>query len=428
MAKKSRSESQEAVKPTEKSLFAAKSGIDASLDALFSKSAGPVKNEPRKQDAPVKKKAVVVVEEEENEQDEAEDEDDVMEDDEELSELDDEEMDALDDDDEAAGDRDDEEDQKDALLDGEAVAVVDGEVALDQPNDTIPDHEEGTRKRKRKRDNEDLEDVYLTKLAREQDKEQAERDAERGIKRTKSGKEKSAGDVKDDSFVPPVHESLAGASSEPTSLEQAARTVFLGNVSNTAITSKTARKALLAHLSSFLPSLPPATPSHKLESLRFRSTAFSSSVPKKAAFARKDIMDSTTKSTNAYAVYSTKTATREAAKQLNGTIVLDRHIRVDEVAHPQQVDHRRCVFVGNLGFVDDESAMAAAMAEADGEKRRVKKTPPGDAEEGLWREFGKAGKVESVRVVRDAKTRVGKGFAYVQFEVCYIRSAGNSEC
>jgi nucleolar protein 12 len=41
-------------------------------------------------------------------------------------------------------------------------------------------------------------------------------------------------------------------------------------------------------------------------------------------------------------------------------------------------------------------------------------------EEGLWRTFGQQGKVENVRVVRDPKTRVGKGFAYVQF---YVSSA-----
>jgi nucleolar protein 12 len=123
-------------------------------------------------------------------------------------------------------------------------------------------------------------------------------------------------------------------------------------------------------------------------------------------------MDSTTKSTNAYAVYSTKMAAREAVKRLNGTVVLGRHLRVDSVAHPAKVDHRRCVFVGNLGFVDDESK----SPNADEDQPKKKNKPPSDVEEGLWVQFSKAGKVESVRVPRDAKTRVGKGFAYVQFE------------
>lgn len=427
MGKKSKSVANgDGAPASSQALFGVKSGFDTSLSALFSSSAGPVRRE-TVYSAPIARKAV---QEQENDEDEVEN-------DQELSELEDEEFDDEDDEqDEAEDDEDDEysdsesesedledADEKDELLDGEAVATVDGEVAEAQPDDTIPDIEESTRKRKRKRDNDDLEDVYMQKLAREEAKEQAARDAERGIKRQKADREaktmtapSTSKDEDGEDYVPPQHESLAPSSAE-ASVEQASRTVFLGNVSNTAITSKTAKKTLLTHLASFIPSLPAHDPPHKVESLRFRSVAFSSSVPKKAAFAKKDLMDATTKSTNAYAVYSTITAAKEAAKRLNGTVVLDRHLRVDEVAHPQQVDHRRCVFVGNLGFVDDESTMQAAVAEAEGQKRKVKKGPPGDAEEGLWREFGKAGKVESVRVVRDAKTRVGKGFAYVQFEV-----------
>jgi nucleolar protein 12 len=168
-------------------------------------------------------------------------------------------------------------------------------------------------------------------------------------------------------------------------------------------------------MASFLPSLPAppeGKPPHKVESLRFRSTAYATALPKKAAFAKKDLMAATTKSTNAYVVYSTAYAAREAAKRLNGTVVLDRHLRVDEVAHPAKTDHRRCVFVGNLGFVDDES-----LLDQGGENERKRSKIPSDIEEGLWRQFSKAGVVESVRVVRDEKTRVGKGFAYVQFEV-----------
>ena len=114
-------------------------------------------------------------------------------------------------------------------------------------------------------------------------------------------------------------------------------------------------------------------------------------------------------------MYSIRAAARESARRLNGTVVLDRHLRVDEVSHPAKIDHRRCVFVGNLGFVDDESQIKAVEDAESGRKSR--KTPAGDVEEGLWRQFMLAGKVESVRVVRDAKTRVGKGFAYVQFAV-----------
>ena len=214
----------------------------------------------------------------------------------------------------------------------------------------------------------------------------------------------------------PQHETL-GKTRDETELERASRTVFLGNVSNEAIKSRSAKKVLVDHLSSILATLPLADVSHKIVSFRFRSTAFSdTSRPRKAAFAKGELMDATTKSTNAYVVYSTKAAAREAARKLNATMLLGRHLRVDEVAHPAKIDHRRCVFVGNLGFVDDESAINAANAEAR-DKRRSKVKPPADIEEGLWRQFSQAGPVESVRVVRDKVTRVGKGFAYVQFKV-----------
>lgn len=217
----------------------------------------------------------------------------------------------------------------------------------------------------------------------------------------------------------PQHESLRPSKAE-SDLDKASRTVFLANVSTIAIKSKSEKRTLLEHLASFLPSLPKQDILHSVESLRFRSTAFTdSAVPKKAAFAKGDLMDSTTKSTNAYAVYTTQLAAREATKRLNGTMVLDRHLRVDSVAHPAKQDHRRCVFVGNLGFVDDPNSMNATEDDANN-KRPRKAKEAADIEEGLWRQFSKVGTVESVRVVRDKTTRVGKGFAYVQFEVCNL--------
>ncbi|KAL9033902.1 MAG: hypothetical protein Q9214_007291, partial [Letrouitia sp. 1 TL-2023] len=199
-------------------------------------------------------------------------------------------------------------------------------------------------------------------------------------------------------------------------LEKASRTVFLGNVSTLCIRSRSAKKTLMNHLTSFAPSLPPHNISHRIESFRFRSTAFSSNlIPKRIAYAKQCLMESTTKSTNAYVVYKTKLAAQEAVKKLNGTSILDRHLRVDSVTHPAQTKHRRCVFVGNLGFTDDENTIDNTIAKDTG-KIDQKTKQPADLEEGLWRHFGKAGKIESVRVVRDKHTRVGKGIAYVQFQ------------
>ena len=293
------------------------------------------------------------------------------------------------------------------------------------------------RKRKRKDVEDDLEGKYMEKLAKQEVKEEyharavrlnsreqkhlgsAQEDDASSDAEDKSASE-SIGVATEDEKKPtrdlPQHESLI-TSKDELDLEKSARTVFLANVSTLAIKSKTARKTLMDHLASFSSVLPTQDIKHGVESLRFRSTAFTSTgIPRKAAFAKKELMDTTTKSTNAYAVYTTQLAAREATKRLNGTMVLDRHLRVDSVAHPAKIDHRRCVFVGNLGFVDDASNINVAEDE-ENNKRPRKAKEPADVEEGLWRQFGKAGTIESVRVVRDKTTRVGKGFAYVQFEV-----------
>ena len=292
--------------------------------------------------------------------------------------------------------------------------------------------EEPPRKRKRKRDNEDVEERYLQRLAEEQRREEARRS--RDVKMYADAEDHSSvpqdsndegnpdRDIHDvessppgEGFDIPQHETVASGT-ENSELEKANRTVFLSNVSTSAIVSKAARRILDHHLVSFVSDLPKSDPPHKVESLRFRSTAFATAaIPKRAAFAKKELMEATTKSSNAYVVYTTTTAAREATKRLNGTVVLNRHLRVDSVAHPAPVDHRRCVFVGNLGFVDDESLIHAAE-QGEGERPRKAK-PPADVEEGLWRQFETAGTGESVRVVRDPKTRVGKGIAYVQFKV-----------
>ena len=281
----------------------------------------------------------------------------------------------------------------------------------------------GTKEKNKKRKRggeEEIEDTYMRKLAREEEKEEEQRQKKRKTKKIAQQADEESEDqsaasseseAEEEELIVPQHESLAQQDGKDESeIEKAARTVFLGNVSTECINSKSAEKALKKHLESFIADLADNKPPHKIESIRFRSTAFATALPKRAAFAKKEIMDSTTKSTNAYAVYTTKVAAREAVKRLNGSVLLNRHLHVDSVAHPAKVDHRRCVFVGNLPFVDDESQTPTA----EGEKPKKNK-PVSDAEEGLWVHFAKAGKIESVRVVRDAQTRVGKGFAYVQF-------------
>lgn len=305
------------------------------------------------------------------------------------------------------------------------------ESMTDEPTEEAP-----SRKRKRGKADDNVEDTYMQRIAEEELKDISKRRAEQAKKRKLENEEDvvslseneegiQSSDEADDSAPPPVHESLTGAG-EAAELDKSNRTVFLGNVSNSAIKSKSAKKTLLMHLASFMSTLPTSDVPHQVESIRFRSTAYATKLgtPRRAAFAHKDVLDATTASTNAYAVYSTTLAAQKAPGALNGTVVLDRHLRVDSVAHPSAIDHKRCVFVGNLDFVDQETTAEDEDEEAT--KKKTKPTVPADIEEGLWRTFnahtGKAdkknsanGNVESVRVVRDQATRVGKGFAYVQF-------------
>ncbi|KAI1865445.1 uncharacterized protein JN550_008202 [Neoarthrinium moseri] len=387
-------------------LAASKAVIDKTLGDLFASSSGPVKAPSASRYSellPPKERKPV-----ERGQAEPASEDEADEDDEELSELDEE----LDDEDD-----EDDEDEEDGASDDDVEASSDDA----EPAEQVPEPKKKDRKRKRKDEFEDLESKYLSKLADDEEEEddvpsEKRRKGEAG--EAINGEPKAAsGDDQDDDDAPIVHESLLKKSDEhpDVELEKANRTLFLGNVSVEAINNAKAKKELMAHLASPLAGLDAASGPHKVESLRFRSTPFAGGgMPKRAAYITKSLMTATAKSTNAYAVYSTPLAARAALKALNGTQILDRHLRADSVAHPTPTAHRRCVFVGNLGFVDDETVFDT---NADGETTAKKRTKvPADLEEGLWRVFGREGrKVESVRVPRDPKTRVGKGFAYVQF-------------
>ncbi|XPS93473.1 Nucleolar protein 12 [Ascochyta lentis] len=379
-------------------ITATKTAFDPTLSSLFASSLGPVQAPPKQRyGQKVEKRAKAPVEAPSEDEEEEENEDD-------------------DDDDDDSTSTSSSDDDSSEESDNAAELAKLREAAL------AGEHDKPNKKRKRGAQ-EEIEDKFMRKLAREEEKEEEERQKKRKTKvaATEDEDMEDASEASDaseapdaaaedgDKFEIPKHESLAttGGKNEEE-LEKAARTVFLSNVSVDCINSKSAEKALKKHLESFIADLADNNPPHKIESIRFRSTAFSSSLPKRAAFAKKEIMDATTKSTNAYAVYTTKTAAREATKRLNGSILLDRHLHVDWVAHPTKVDNRRCVFVGNLPFVDDESK---GVEPEEGKKKKI----PADIEEGLWQQFAKCGKIENVRVIRDAQTRIGKGFAYVQF-------------
>ncbi|KAL0096614.1 hypothetical protein J3Q64DRAFT_1027626 [Phycomyces blakesleeanus] len=155
-----------------------------------------------------------------------------------------------------------------------------------------------------------------------------------------------------------------------------ARTVFVGNVPVECI-EKAGSKELKAKFAEC----------GNVESIRFRSVAFAEPMARKAAFITKRVHEDR-EAVNAYVVYKTKEEATKAL-DLNGTVFMGKHLRVDRASNMKQHDRKRSVFLGSLPFDCQE--------------------------EELWTFFKDCGEVESVRIIRDTKTNVGKGFGYVQF-------------
>lgn len=165
-------------------------------------------------------------------------------------------------------------------------------------------------------------------------------------------------------------------------IDKAQRTIFIGNVPTSVITSKTSYKT-------FKKLFTPKEGQVSIESIRFRSIAFEETLPRKIAFAKQSFHKNRL-AVNAYVVYSNPSQIQSICSTLNTHLFENRHLRVDSISHPAPHDKQRSVFVGNLDFEEDE--------------------------EPLWTHFKNAGDIEYVRIIRDAKTNLGKGFAYVQFK------------
>ncbi|KAJ2728297.1 Nucleolar protein 12 [Coemansia sp. BCRC 34962] len=163
----------------------------------------------------------------------------------------------------------------------------------------------------------------------------------------------------------------------PQDPEVIKRTLFIGNLSIQCITDKAAYGQLKTMCTKY----------GKVKAIRFRSIAFAELLPRKIAFIQGKF-HSERQSCNAYVEFVEEEAAKKAV-ELNGSEFCDRHIRVDMASNDKSHDMKRSVFVGNLDFAADE--------------------------EELWKHFGTCGTVENVRVIRDPKTSIGKGFAYVQF-------------
>eukprot|EP00049_Salpingoeca_infusionum_P007152 m.116205 g.116205 ORF g.116205 m.116205 type:complete len:539 (+) comp13601_c0_seq2:150-1766(+) len=159
--------------------------------------------------------------------------------------------------------------------------------------------------------------------------------------------------------------------------EKDRRTIFVGNLP--AVVDK---KDLQKHFKEF----------GRIESIRFRTmTLLQHKLSKRDGVIRRGEIGTQQSSIHAYIVFEAQEAAK-AAVQLNGTVFLERHIRVDRVSsNPVKFDPSQTVFVGNL--------------------------PLDVTEESLYQAFEEAGTVDAVRIVRDKETAIGKGFAYVKFQL-----------
>ncbi|XP_004578584.2 RNA-binding protein 34 [Ochotona princeps] len=152
------------------------------------------------------------------------------------------------------------------------------------------------------------------------------------------------------------------------------RTVFVGNLPVTCNKKK---------LKSFFKEYGP------IESVRFRSLIPAEGTLSKKLAAIKRKVHPDQKNINAYVVFKDQGAATKALAR-NGTHIADGfRIRVDLASETSSRD-KRSVFVGNLPYKVEESAVEE--------------------------HFLDCGSIVAVRIVRDQVTGIGKGFGYVLFE------------
>jgi nucleolar protein 12 len=161
------------------------------------------------------------------------------------------------------------------------------------------------------------------------------------------------------------------------------RTIFIGNLPTSIISSTNTIKQLFKRYG-------------EIESIRYRSIAFDSKLPRKIAFSKK-MLHTNRDTLTCYIVFKQDqkkgdglTVAKESL-EMNGHVFLDHVLQVDIAEKSvNNTDSSKSVFIGNLPF--DASIQT------------------------LHDFFAPCGDIAHTRVVRDRNTNIGKGFAYVQFK------------
>ncbi|NWS30154.1 RBM34 protein, partial [Polioptila caerulea] len=128
----------------------------------------------------------------------------------------------------------------------------------------------------------------------------------------------------------------------------------------------------------------------QIQSIRFRSLIPAEDGVSKKVAAIKRKVHPNVKSINAYVVFKEECDAQKALKENGTEIASGFHIRVDTASETSSHDNKRSVFLGNLSYdiLDDT----------------------------VREHFRVCGDIVRVRVVRDSRTGLGKGFGYVLFE------------
>ncbi|XP_017771387.1 PREDICTED: RNA-binding protein 34 [Nicrophorus vespilloides] len=152
------------------------------------------------------------------------------------------------------------------------------------------------------------------------------------------------------------------------------RTVFIGNVD-----VNVSKKTLTGLFSKY----------GKIENIRFRGAPVADvRTPKKVAIIKKEYHDKR-ETLIAFVKYDKRESALKAI-ELNGSLLNDKHLRVDMCDAEKSPEKANAIFIGNISFTTEE--------------------------EKLWETFAPCGKIVSVRLIRDKVTNIGKGFGYINFE------------
>ncbi|NXF94458.1 RBM34 protein, partial [Eubucco bourcierii] len=128
----------------------------------------------------------------------------------------------------------------------------------------------------------------------------------------------------------------------------------------------------------------------QIKSVRFRSLVPAEATLSKKLAAIKNKLHPDAKFVNAYVVFKEERDAVKALKENGREIASGFHIRVDIASKSSSHDNKRSIFLGNLSYDISDDAVRE--------------------------HFSVCGDVVGVRIVRDRKTGLGKGFGYVLFE------------